>query len=285
MDVRERHRAVDLLVDGRRVVGVEAEDPAGRRVEARARLVVGADGRASMAARALGLVRSHRLRRMALVQDVEGLAGFQGRGEIYVDPPDYAILNPVAPGRVNASLVVPLAHAREFSGRLEAFFAARVKQVRALSLRLAAARPVGRLMAMGPLAYRVAEPRHGGIALVGDAAGFYDPFTGEGLFAALRSAELLAEVAHAALRRDDVSVRALAPYAAARRRVPTGAAHAPAQLAIRHRAPANGVAHALARRPRARRAHGRHDFVPARTVRLAPWVARRWNQGRPRADA
>jgi flavin-dependent dehydrogenase len=72
-------------------------------------------------------------------------------------------------------------------------------------------------MAMGPLAYRVAEPRHGGVLLVGDAAGFYDPFTGEGLFIALRSAEMLAEVAHAALRRGDVSARALAPYARARR--------------------------------------------------------------------
>ena len=40
-----------------------------------------------------------------------------------------------------------------------------------------------------------------GVALVGDATGFYDPFTGEGLYTALRSAELLAEVAHAALAR------------------------------------------------------------------------------------
>jgi len=189
---------------------------------------------------------------MALVQDVEGLDGFGGRGEIYVDPPDYSILNPVTARRVNVSLVVPLAHARAFRGRLEAFFAARAKQLSALAPRLAGARPVGRLMAMGPLAYRVAEPRHGGIALVGDAAGFYDPFTGEGLHAALRSAELLAEVAHGALRRDDLSIRALAPYAAARRRLVRDKARLARalQLAIRHRALANAVAHVLARRPR-----------------------------------
>src|SRR5438552_13720432 len=40
--------------------------------------------------------------------------------------------------------------------------------------RLARAAPV---QALGPLAYRVAPPRHGGVMLVGDAAGFYDPFT------------------------------------------------------------------------------------------------------------
>ncbi len=274
VDVRERHRAVDLLLDGRAVVGAVVEDPEGRRFEARARLVVGADGRASVAARALDLVRPHRLRRMALVQDMEGLDGFEGRGEIYVDPPDYSILNPVAPGRVNVSLVVPLAHARAFRGRLETFFAARVKQLRALAPRLEPACATGRLMAMGPLAYRVADPRHGGVALVGDAAGFYDPFTGEGLFTALRSAELLAEVAHGALRRDDVSARALAPYAAARRRAFRDKARLTRmlQLAIRHRALANAVAHALARRPHLLSAlmGAIGDFIPPRELlRLA----------------
>jgi len=250
-DVRERHRVVGLLRDGRRVMGVKAEDPDGQAFEIRSRLVVGADGRASIVARELGLLRPHRLRRMALIQDVEGLASFDGRGEIYVDPPDYSILNPVTPTRVNLSLVVPLAHARRFRGRLPAFFRARLRQLRHLAPRLEAARPAGPLMAMGPLAYRVAAPRHGGVALVGDATGFYDPFTGEGLYAALRSAELLAETAHAALRRDDVSLRALEPYRLARQRAFGGkerltrALH----LVIRRRRLANAAAHALARRP------------------------------------
>src|SRR5207245_6010617 len=43
---------------------------------------------------------------------------------------------------------------------------------------------------------RVAAP---GVLLVGDAAGFYDPFTGEGLSYALRGAELAAEAVEAAL--------------------------------------------------------------------------------------
>src|SRR4029453_8523060 len=173
-------------------------------------------------------------------------------GEIYVDPPDYAILNPVAAGVVNLGLVVPQAHARAFRGRLETFFAARLRQLRHLAPRLEGMRAAGPLLAMGPLAYRVDEPAVGGIALVGDAAGFYDPFTGEGLYTALRSAELLAEVAHAALHRDDLSDRALAPYSTAvprayRDKAPLTRA---LQLAIRHRALADVVAHALARRPR-----------------------------------
>ncbi len=47
----------------------------------------------------------------------------------------------------------------------------------------------------------------GGVLLVGDAAGFYDPFTGEGIFSALRGAELAAEVAAPARSpRGDLSV-------------------------------------------------------------------------------
>ena len=112
-------------------------------------------------ARALGLVRPHRLRRLALIQDVAGLDGFDGLGEIYVDPPDYSILNPVAPGVVNLSRVVPLAHARPYRGRLETFLRARIAQLRHLAPRLSGMRPVGPVMAMGPLAYRVRPPRRG----------------------------------------------------------------------------------------------------------------------------
>jgi flavin-dependent dehydrogenase len=270
IDVRERHRVTGLVVDRRRVTGVRAEDADGRPFELASRLVVGADGRASVVARALGLLRPHRLRRMALVQDVEGLEGFGGRGEIYVDPPDYSILNPVAPGRVNLSLVVPLDDARAFRGRLPDFLWARLAQLRHLAPRLAAARPVGRLQAMGPLAYRVREPRHDGVALVGDASGFYDPFTGEGLHTALRSAELLAEVAHAGLGHGAVSRDVLAGYVSARRDAFAAKQRLTRalQLVIRRRRLANAMARWLARRPDAldllMGVIG--DFIPPREV-------------------
>ena len=54
--------------------------------------------------------------------------------------------------------------------------------------------------------------------LVGDATGYYDPFTGEGIYRALRGAELAAQVADWALTHGDVSASALAPYAALHRR-------------------------------------------------------------------
>jgi flavin-dependent dehydrogenase len=251
VDVRERHRVEDLLIDRDRVVGVRAVDAEGRTFEVKSPLVVGADGRQSVVARRLGLVRPGPLRRLALIAYVEGLGGFEGQGEIYVDPPDYAILNPVAAGVVSLSLVVPLDHATPFAGRLEAFFFARLKQLEHLRPRLSGMRPLGPVAALGPLAYRVARPRHGGVLLVGDAAGFYDPFTGEGIYTALRSAELAAETAHEALAGGDLSAPALGPFCRARHEAFRDKAWVTRliQVVIGRRWLANLVAHRLARRP------------------------------------
>src|SRR5207253_8500609 len=152
-------------------LGVEVADGAGRPQSIRARLVIAADGRNSVAARWLGLVRPHPLRRMALMTYASGADGPADRGEIFVDPPAYAIVNPVASGLVNLGLVLPLADLSAHRGRLEELFDARVRQLAGLRTRfprLARAAPV---QALGPLAYRVAPPRHGGVMLVGDAAG------------------------------------------------------------------------------------------------------------------
>jgi flavin-dependent dehydrogenase len=251
LDFREQVRVTDVLREGDRVVGVETVDAAARPARFGARLVVGADGRASVVAQRLGCRRPHRRRRMALVTHVTGVTGAGDVGEIFVDPPDYAILNPLAPDRVNMSIVVPLSHAAPFSDRLETFFAARVRQMRHLARRVAGAERVAPVQAMGPLAYTVRPPREGGVLLVGDAAGFYDPLTGEGVFTALRGAELAAETASAALRRGDCSAAGLAAYERARRRAFTDRARftRALQLLVSRRRLANLTARVLARRP------------------------------------
>jgi menaquinone-9 beta-reductase len=251
VDLRERTRVVDVIVDDDRVVGVRAEDGARQPLEVRARVVIAGDGRASVVAERLGCRHPHRLRRLALMTYVSGVADCREVGEIFVDPPDYAILNPIAPDRVNLGVVVPLEHAAPWSGRLHDFLVARVRQLPHLAGRLAGASRVEPIRALGPLAHRVTTPRVGGVLLVGDAAGFYDPFTGEGVFTALRSAELAVETTVRALRSGDLSAGGLAPYARARRAAFGGKERVTRmlQVVIGHRRLANLACRALARRP------------------------------------
>ena len=274
VDFREQVRVTDVVLDGDRVVGVRALDADHREHVVQAPLVIGADGRHSVIAQRLGCRRPHRLQRMALVTYVAGLADCRDVGEVFVDPPDYAILNPLGPDHVNMSLVVPLAHAAPWVGRLEAFFAARARQLRHLSARVAGADRVAPVHALGPLAYRVEPPRQAGVLLVGDAAGFYDPLTGEGVFSGLRAAELAAETVAAAFRAGDWSARRLAAYEAARRQAFTAKERFTRSLhvVVRHRRLANVAARVLAGRPALmdRLLGVIGDYVPPRAVFTGP---------------
>jgi flavin-dependent dehydrogenase len=270
IDLREGVRVTDVLVERDRVVGVLGTDAAGACVEARAPVVIAADGRASVIAHRLGCRRPHRLARMALVTYVAGVPGCRDVGEIFIDPPDYAILNPLGPEHVNLSLVVPLAHVVPWRSRLEDFFVARVKQLPHLARRLAGADRVRPIASMGPLAYRVTPPREGGVLFVGDAAGFYDPFTGEGIFTALRSAELAADTVVGALRAGDVSASALTSYTRARRAAFADKVRVTRvlQTLIARRSLANLAARWLAARPRVLQAllGVIGDYVPPRAL-------------------
>jgi flavin-dependent dehydrogenase len=77
---------------------------------------------------------------------------------------------------------------------------------------------VSAVRGVAPIGARCRRPFTAGALVIGDAAGFFDPFTGEGIYRALCSAELAAEVGGQALRSGDVSARALSAYGRARTR-------------------------------------------------------------------
>jgi len=292
VSVREGMRVVDVLRDGRRVAGVVAEPirPGTRPVEAErlpARLVVAADGRASVIAERLGLRRPHPwLHRLALVADVEGASGDPERGEIVLAPPAYSILNPVAAGVGNLSLVIPMDEGRRHKADLARYFDDTTQALPGFHERLHGARRVGPVHALGPLAYHVLPPRDGGVVLVGDAGGFLDPFTGEGIYAALRSAEIAAGVGAHAVRAGDVSAAALAPAHA--QRAAEFAAKARVNVILQHviarRALSIAMARLLAARPDhlARLMGFLGDFVPPRALLAPAFLASLLPRPRPR---
>jgi hypothetical protein len=64
-----------------------------------------------------------------------------------------------------------------------------------LRVRFEGARRVTEVQVLGPLAVDVAGAGVAGLVLAGDAAGFVDPMTGDGLRIAIKGAELAAEAA------------------------------------------------------------------------------------------
>lgn len=166
----------------------------------RARLVIGADGLRSVVARRLGLTRTSRFpRRIALVTHYAGIADIGDLGEMHVDRDGYMGVASVGNGLANVAVVIPASRASELSAGRERFIEQWIASRPQLRDRFAAASRATPVRATGPFASRARRAWAPGAALVGDAADFFDPFTGEGIYAALRGGELLAPYAMAAL--------------------------------------------------------------------------------------
>lgn len=226
--LRHAVRCGVVVREGSRVDHVERDrdgtwridlEPASGRVRARA--LVGADGRNSVVARRLGLRSGEpHHRRWAVMAHYEGVATPPGHGEMIVTPYGYCGLNPLPDGLCNVCIVVdPRRPEWRLPGRrdLQAFFDAAIARVPATRRRLLGARRAGPLLATGPMACRTKGVVADGALLVGDAAGFFDPFTGEGIYMALRGGEMAAERLAECLRMDRVTAADLGPYAWRRR--------------------------------------------------------------------
>jgi menaquinone-9 beta-reductase len=203
VEVREGWRVTDLVLEGGNVAGVVAEN-GGDPVALRARLVVGAEGRRSRVARRLGFLREHpRLRKFAVRGYWEGVDGLGDHGEMHVVAGGYCGIAPLSSASANVAFVLDEREMARAGGDLEGFYRRELeRRWPRINDRLARARLLDPPRSIGPLALearRLAAPH---VVLVGDAAGFYDPFTGEGVTLALRSAEIAADVAHGALRAD-----------------------------------------------------------------------------------
>jgi len=213
-EVRERVTVEDLVSDAGVVSGVVGRLGNGKRETYRGRFVVGADGLRSVVARRLGLVRYSPPRRFAFTAHVADVAGVDQLGELHVSERGYVGLGPVGGGITTVALVLPLRVVRGSGRDYRAEFFAELDRFRGLAGRFDARRLVREVLTTGPFAQWAKVAALPGALLVGDAADFFDPFTGQGIHTALRGAELVAESLIPGLTDPGVS-RA---YARARRR-------------------------------------------------------------------
>jgi flavin-dependent dehydrogenase len=270
VDVREGVPVADLAWGPGGVTGVVAETAQGRRT-VRARVVVGADGRRGRVARGLGLREHPSFRRFALRGYWQGMEGLGEHGEMHVAEGGYCGIAPLAPGRANVAFVIGRPEMAGAAGDRERFYRETLRRRwPALAERLQHATLEGEPAAIGPLALEASRVSVAGAVLVGDAAGFYDPFTGEGVTLALRTAELAAEEIDRALRREPAADGAgLVTRYANRRHAATHhkfRLNRLLQRVVHWPGLADAVAHRLARRPDlADELVGiAGDFIPAR---------------------
>ncbi len=193
VELREEFSFKELLREGDRVVGIEGRDSSGARVQERAQLVIGADGRNSHVARAAGAATQ------------EEHPKLQGTYFSYFsNVPLRGIEFTARPGRMvyawstndDASLVGiswQAAEYRELSSSIDTVWSRELEQVAPdLASRVAAGKRSEDWHggAIPGVCRRATGP---GWALVGDAGLTMDPITAEGITNAFRDAELLAE--------------------------------------------------------------------------------------------
>ncbi|CAN5718830.1 hypothetical protein BH24CHL5_BH24CHL5_13270 [soil metagenome] len=166
----------------------------------KARLVIGADGPLSIVARAAGAaVANRRFRRAALTGHRLDAAAAPPttpmEARMIVGRGWYLGLAPVPGARVNLGLVIGEGELRALlaSGSgLDQIVDAKLSSIDGPACAWSSAHATDEIQAHLPLAHRVTRSAGSRWLLVGDAAGFIDPLSGEGLHRALVSAELAA---------------------------------------------------------------------------------------------
>lgn len=183
------------------VAGVEL-GAAGKTVRMPAAVTIAADGRESVLARAVNLIRHPRKpRRWAFGVYATDVAGVTDVGEMHVRRGHYIGLAPLGTNLTNICVVT----GRETDGRTpEEVIRRALDSDGQLRDRTSGLRMEGSPRVLGPLAVDCQVPGVPGLLLAGDAAGFVDPMTGDGMHIAIRGGLLAAETALEALEDGDL---------------------------------------------------------------------------------
>jgi flavin-dependent dehydrogenase len=184
------------------IAGVEIAG-AGKTIRMPAAITIAADGRESVLARAANLIRHPKKpRRWAFGLYATDVAGMSDVGEMHLRAGHYVGLAPLGGGLTNVCVVT----GQRPQGRTPEEVIRRVlNSDTQLHERTAALRPAGSPRVLGPLAVDCDAPGVPGLLLAGDAAGFVDPMTGDGMHIAIRGGLLAAAAALQALEDSDLN--------------------------------------------------------------------------------
>lgn len=176
--LRRRAAALGVEVVQGRVTTLEQDDDVVRAAGLSARWLLACDGLHSTVRRLAGLEVAARGRRRYGLRQHFRLAPWTDLVEVHWSPAAEAYVTPVADDVVGIALLGP--QGMTFDRALEGF--------PELRERLAGAPPAGSVRGAGPLRQHAVRRTAGRVRLVGDASGYVDALTGEGLRVGLAQA-------------------------------------------------------------------------------------------------
>ena len=194
---------------------IELIDSSGERT-VRPTFLIGADGRNSQVAQLLGLAKAHqRGRRFVGFQlHLQGVGGLDGEVQIHLFTGGYAGLVGIGGGLANLCLSLETLKVKN-PFPLEDVIKECLIQNPCLEEALNGCRRVGAIHSVYPVHASQRRSFGPGFVLVGDAAYAPEPVTGEGIYFALKSGALAADVIHQAFVKGDRSANQTARYQAA----------------------------------------------------------------------
>jgi len=183
---RFSHARLEDLTEEETGRTLTVREPDGETRAIRARFVIGADGAHSMVAKKLGLTMPQRgIQRFALGGHYAGFGDLEPFVEMFVEGSSYFAVNPFDAARANVMVIVRENDLAARKNDVDSFIRERARELSGNASRFADARLEGKRVAVGPLAHATRGVRAGRVLLAGDAAGFIDPFTGQGVYLAL----------------------------------------------------------------------------------------------------
>jgi flavin-dependent dehydrogenase len=212
VEVREGFAVQEVVRDGERVVGIRGRGRAGPTVTEVATIVVGADGRHSLVARAVGAAEYRAVPALTCTYygywsgvPIDGL-------ELHLRDRRMVGAFPTNDSLVCVFVTLPRRELGAFRADVEGSYLAGVDVAPGLAERIRGGRRVERIAGTADVGNLFRKPYGPGWALVGDAGYHLDPITGQGITDAFRDSGLLAAAINAGLSGEQPIDLALADY-------------------------------------------------------------------------
>lgn len=217
-EVREETQVVDFLYEGKRVIGVVAEDKSGKRFELRAPMTVDGSGRDCLfQSKKRWRKRDPKLNKIAIWTRYKGAKRDPGLDEgattvAYLDERGWFWNIPLQDDIVSSGIVAERDYLYRDTRDPKTIFEREIENNVWVKDHLSCGEQFGEYWVTGEYSYRAEHCADDGIVLVGDAFAFLDPVFSSGVFLALKSGEMAADAIDAALKLGDPSAASFENY-------------------------------------------------------------------------